>query len=62
VSWIALLYINARKIANKPLAKLQLPLYTYLRLRGKQTNGGGCGWSIDGRKNYDKLFMAASQG
>jgi hypothetical protein len=53
-----LLNINARKIAYKPLAKLQLPLYTYPRLRGKQTNGGGSGWSIEGSKTYDELFMA----
>jgi hypothetical protein len=53
-----LLDIDARNIAYKPLAKLQLPLCTYLRLSGKQTNGGGCGWSIEGRKKYDELFMA----
>ena len=47
----ALLNINARKIANKLLAKLQLPLYTYSHLQGKQTNGGDSGWSIEGRKN-----------
>jgi hypothetical protein len=58
VSWIALLNINARNIANKRSAKLQLPLYTYSRLRGKQTNSGGSGWSIEGCKKYDKLFMA----
>jgi hypothetical protein len=52
-----LLNINAQNIANKHLAKLQLPLYTYLRLRGKQTNGGGSGWSIEGSKKYDKLLM-----
>jgi hypothetical protein len=33
-------------------------MYTYLHLRGKQTNGGGSGWSIEGRKKYEKLFMA----
>jgi hypothetical protein len=53
-----LLNINARNIANKRLAKLQLPLYTNSRLRGKQTNRGGSGWSIEGRKKYDELFMA----
>ena len=37
---------------------LQLPLFTYSRLKGKQTNGGGSGWSIEGRKKYDELFMA----
>ncbi len=42
MSWIALLDINARKIANKPLAKLQLPLYTYSRLR--QIVYGSQGW------------------
>ncbi len=47
----ALLDINAQNIAYKPLAKLQLPLYTYSLLRGKQTYGGGSGWSIEGRKN-----------
>lgn len=40
------------------LVTSQLPLYTYSRLRGKQTNGGGSGWSIEGRKKYDELFMA----
>jgi hypothetical protein len=50
--------INARNIAYKPLAKLQLPLYTYFCLQGKQTNGGGSGWSNEGRKKYDELFMA----
>jgi hypothetical protein len=44
--------------ANKRSAKVQLPLYTYSRLRGKQTIGGGSGWSIEGRKKYDELFMA----
>ncbi len=29
-----------------------------MHLRGKQTNGGGSGWSIEGREKYDKLFMA----
>ncbi len=58
MSLFALLNINARNIANKPFAKLQLPLYTYSRLRGKQTNGGGSGWSIEGRKKYDELLMA----
>jgi hypothetical protein len=29
-----------------------------LRLRGKQTKGGGSGWSIEGCKKYDELFMA----
>jgi hypothetical protein len=53
-----LLDINARNIAYKPLAKLQLPLYTYLRLRGKQTNGGGSGWSVECCKKYDELFIA----
>jgi hypothetical protein len=33
-------------------------LYTYSRLKGKQTNGGGSGWSIEGRQKYDELFMA----
>jgi hypothetical protein len=46
-----LLDINARNIANKTLAKLQVPLYTYLRLRGKRINGGGSDWLIEGRKN-----------
>ena len=36
----------------------QLPLFTYSRLKGKHTNGGGSGWSIEGRKKYDELFMA----
>jgi hypothetical protein len=58
VPLFALLNINARNIANKRLAKLQLPLYTYSRLRGKQTYRGDCGWSIEGRKKYDELFMA----
>jgi hypothetical protein len=58
VPLFALLNINARNIANKPVAKLQLPLYTYSRLQGKQTNGGGSGWSIEGRKKYDELFVA----
>jgi hypothetical protein len=53
-----LLDINARNIAYKTLAKLQLPLCTYLHHRGKQTNGGGSGWSIEGCKKYDELFMA----
>jgi hypothetical protein len=53
-----LLDINARNIAYKPLAKLQLPLYTYLRLRGKQTSGGGSGLSIEGSEKYDGLFLA----
>jgi hypothetical protein len=54
----ALLDINARNIAYKPLAKLQLPLYTYSHLQRKQTNGGGSGWSIEGCEKYDELFMA----
>jgi hypothetical protein len=58
VQLFALLDINARNIAYKPLAKLQLPLYTYLRLQRKQTNGGGSGWSIEGCKKYNELFMA----
>ena len=33
-------------------------MYTYSRLKGKQTNGGGSGWSIEGRQKYDELFMA----
>ena len=40
------------------LLLLQLPLYTYSRLKGKTTNGGGSGWSIGGRKKYDELFLA----
>jgi hypothetical protein len=52
-----LLDINARNIACKPLAQLQLPLHTYFRLQGKQSNGGGSGWSIEGRKKYDELFI-----
>ena len=35
-----------------------LPLFTYSRLKGKHTNSGGSGWSIEGRKKYDELFMA----
>jgi len=58
VKRLAFLNIDALNIAYKRLAKLQLPLYTYSRLRGKQTNGGGSGWSIEGRKKYDELFMA----
>jgi hypothetical protein len=50
----------ALNIAYKRLAKLQLPLYTYLRLRGKQTNGGGSGWSIEGRKKW--WIVYGSQG
>ena len=38
--------------------QLQLPLFTYSRLRGMQTNGGGSGWSIEGREKYDELFIA----
>jgi hypothetical protein len=48
---LAFLNIDTINVAYKRLAKLQLPLYTYLRLRGKQTNCGGSGWSIEGRKN-----------
>jgi hypothetical protein len=44
--------------ADQRSFQLQLPLFTYPRLRGKQTNGGGSGWSIDGRKKYNELFMA----
>jgi hypothetical protein len=40
------------------MAKLQLPLYTYSRLQGKQTNSGVSGWSIEGCKKYYELFMA----
>jgi hypothetical protein len=53
-----LLDINARNIAYKTLAKLQLPLYTYLCLQGNQTNSGGSRWSIEGCKKYDEFFMA----
>jgi hypothetical protein len=54
----ALLDIIARNIAYKPMAKLQFPLYTYSRLSGKQTNGSGSRWSIEGRRTYDELFIA----
>lgn len=40
------------------VALSQLPLYTYSRLKGKTTNGGGSGWSIEGREKYDELFLA----
>ena len=53
-----LIVINARKNADRRFAKLQLPLYTYLGLYGKQTNGGGSGWSIEGRKKCDELLLA----
>jgi hypothetical protein len=51
------LNINAINSADGRLTELQLPLYTYLCLRGKQTNGGGSGWSIEGHKKFDE-FMA----
>ena len=46
--------------ANQHLFQLQLPLFTYSCLRGKQTNGGGSGWSIEGCKKYNELFMAVN--
>jgi hypothetical protein len=58
VKCLAFLNINAINNADRRLAKLQLPLYTYLRLRGMHTNGGGSGWSIESRKKYDEMFMA----
>jgi hypothetical protein len=58
VQLFALLDINARKNADRHLAILQQPLYTYSRLQGKQTNSGGSGWSIEGSKKDDELFMA----
>lgn len=27
-------------------------------MKGQQNNGGGSGWSVDGRKRYDALFLA----
>ena len=37
--------------ADQRMFQLQLPLFTNSRLRGKQTNGGGSAWSIEGRTN-----------
>jgi hypothetical protein len=33
----------------------QIPLYTYSRLKGKTNNGGGSGWTVEGKEFFDNL-------
>ena len=33
----------------------QIPLYTYSRLQGKTNNGGGSGWTVEGKELFNNL-------
>ena len=35
----------------------QIPLYTYSKLRGKTNNGGGSGWTVEGKEFFDNLHQ-----
>lgn len=36
---------------------MQTPKFTFSRIKGKTNNGGGSGWSIEGKKYYDYLYF-----
>ena len=58
-AFVMLGYVTMAVSNNKHMfsntSSLQIPQYTFSRLKGKTNNGGGSGWSLAGKQFFDSL-------